>query len=127
MFVFYSFIHSPIFAATFLVKQQLIDDLKSINKICTTLTYPNNYSISIVLISAFLLRPVYQNHKITRIKQDDMKLLGCGFITSTATQGGVAQNGVMELCSDLERGYGVIPVWGGVYVLNKSEILTVGK
>ena len=57
-----------------------------------------------------------------------MKLLGYGFITSTVStvnEDG-AKKGVVELSSDIEAGYVVLPVWGGVHVKNKATVLSLG-
>ncbi|XP_063674829.1 RCC1 domain-containing protein 1-like [Bolinopsis microptera] len=70
-----------------------------------------------------------------------MKLYGCGFITRTAATStetstetsnaatvgeGVANNNALKLVTDLESGYKVMTVWGGVYIRNKSGVTTFG-
>ena len=70
-----------------------------------------------------------------------MKLYGCGFITRTAAtstetstetsnaatvEKDVANNNALKLVTDLESGYQVTTVWGGVYIRNRSEVATFG-
>ena len=57
-----------------------------------------------------------------------MKLFGCGFIATTAVsdKDGEMHRETLKIVSDLDYGYTILPIWGGVYVKNKCETSTWG-